>query len=682
MMKRRKVLTGASALAGAVITGCGGGEENVDAADAGADSISEIAYPITQYLLPENSHYQVEVVFGLPRAVTVYLNGPAGVYKLASKPQTGGHSHKMGFAKVRVPNHPNWNHRNISLVVLEEDGVTRGWTHNAGAKALVGTTSNHVEYKVYTNPSQFEWRFYSKDPSLTTSSKRLFCCVRFFKLPQAEFYDVEKEFDSVEQYVKVIPNNASIDNLNGTVLEPSQHLLTTCKTDAHVSRAKKHGTTHRDTIALPDHQQPPGYRMLVPTLHHATPVLRKMLERVHLRHITALAKAQAVVSIGDPINYGADDNDVHNHLSNELLRLLGGESLIENMRKQREDLFLRAETLFGSMTEELSEFIKNKLADTATDEARTEARELIENAINDLDPGRTGGVSVKLTIAPQIGGSVTYPNWPIPGVALGVGLRASFPLFRVSVQAGKKFDASPVNYYVPGAKPVEFSIVPIIKLASAGSLLSIDLEVTINFVMAGGKLKMSSWIFDPVIDYDVRSILGRLAHRGFKEIASHSDNPLARIIAYDPVTPDDVMEAIMVDEFGFAGRCLDGVPEPLTPRVTHESLSETLKRTESLQRDDRTKVVELSPLRFKFAHRDLGVVPFTADTPFWSRHQGNRGYCPGVKILYGPTIRTPAPAIPGAVKTTGFFRFVAVLDISWVRGDEAFLLAENLMAGN
>ena len=117
-MKRRKILTGAGALVGVALTGCGGGSEIAGTVGEIGSEIAAYSSTLPPTLLPQDGHYQIEVVFGLQRATDVYMSN-AGYVQLdaanlptnpfASKSITTGWSHRVGFAKLRVTNEPQKN---------------------------------------------------------------------------------------------------------------------------------------------------------------------------------------------------------------------------------------------------------------------------------------------------------------------------------------------------------------------------------------------------------------------------------------------------------------------------------------------------------------------------------------------------------------------------------------------
>lgn len=698
-MKRRQILTAAGALAGVALTGCGGGE--IAGGDIGSEIAAFTTPPAT--LVPEDGHYQIEVVFGLQRAAAVHMtnNGDylaqdsnGNLIPLASKSITTGWTHRVGFAKLRVTNEPIRHFAALGLVVVEQtkkaDGTYNSWFHQCGHPVTDGTVwSTSVRYERDEANDAYIWEFLSADPSLSPTAKKMFCSVRMYRLPATELYDpVSAHFEpTADQYLRVIPNNAPIGNLGTASTLRSQHLPTVHSHPNHESAARKASNgTHQDSIVLQDPRQPDNFRMIVPTLYHATPALRPMLERVLHRHMDRLGAKQA---IGDPINYEGDHDEHTALLSNELLRLFGGESLIENMRSLRTKLFTEAEALFSSISGEVNAFCEGAFADKANQTLQDDANRMLQTAKSQI-PNATANetrwaFSMQETVAFQVSGTVVMKNWPLYGVDPGVAFRLSQPVFRggLTYGNGQNFET---DVYLPVLKPHEFSFVGILKLINAASLFSIDIEFTLNFQWAEDKYVMTSWVFDPVFDMDLRSIGGRLTDTGLRAMAkaTAADNPFAKILTYIPSELSVKYEVeVLARTYSNA---FDLIPLNELPEPLRYPLSESLKATGNLTNPTVTNVLEISPCRFKFAHRDLGT-KFTATTPRWVFGGAkSHGYCPSVKWIWGAIYRTstkmvPEVAIPGEVQIamSGYGRVVSVLDIGAVFGDQAFYKTVSLI---
>ncbi len=672
-MKRRQILTAAGALVGASLPGCGGGGET-----AGGEPSSEIAaWVIPATLVPENGHYQVEVVFGLQRGVGVWLTSGGrnvGFDQIASKSITTGWSHKVGFVKLRVTDEPQRDFQALGLYVNEHtkkaDGTYNNWYHQCGFQTDTLASSSNVKYTYYPESGQHEWNFYSADPGLSSSSKKLFCSVRMFKLP------IDQLYDFTGTYFRVIPNNAPIGNLGNLATIRSKHLETIFDIPSHESAARKTNGTHQDTIVLQDHQQPAGFRMLVPTLRHASTELRPMLERLLHRHLEALGKKQASVSPMD----GVEDKD-HSHLiSNELLRLLGGESLVENMRNYREKMFAEVQSIFGSVTPDFAQHCQVNLSNVATPEMKAETTQMLVDAMNATAPDgnvQPHGYSFMNTISLQAQGSVTVSNWPFLGCDAGGGVRFVIPLFRTSTsrakQAGVTTVHTPDNYnLVSAGNSTQYSAVGVIKLINAGSLLSIDIEFTINFSRIEGNVIVQSMVFDPVIDFDLRNLFGRLSQTAFKATAGALiDRSFAVMLNYTANTFN--IGPLLLAQTGTAMLGMGGLPSSGFPEQYIKPLLDSLNATKDTRSDILFNVFEVSPLRFKFAHRDLGIVPFDANTPSWVWGANRHGWCPGVKSVFGYGFRV------SGLLLDYYFRVVNTLDLGLVMGNEDFFEAQGLI---
>ncbi len=718
-MKRRQILTAAGALAGVALTGCGGGSET-----AGGDIGSEIAGYTTPppTLVPQDGHYQIEVVFGLQRSAGVILTSAGNyipdpvtglVQAFASKSITTGWTHRVGFAKLRVTNEPQKNFEALGLVVTEQtknaDGTYNTWWHQCGrpmnASGTVWSTS--VKYEYDAGNDAYIWDFFSADPSLSSTAKKLFCSVRMYRLPPTELYDpVSDHFDSTNLYFKVIPNNAPIGNLGTLATTRSQHLPTTLSYPNHESAVRKNANgAHNDTIVLQDPRQPTNFKMLVPTLHHATPTLRPMLERLLNRHVKRLMDYNAS-SLGDPINYEGHP-DHHNLLQNELLRLLGGESLIQHMNALKVEIEAPAGPIFAGMGGAMGDYIRDNLQSYLTDDLQLEANRVLQQAINTqpIPSERAGGFIRSNQIALQFNMTAIGKLWPEPTVwAPGLAFRVSFPLWQRLRGNGTDENGQPAaelnsEYHIRqvGRDKFKFSVVGIAKLVNAGPLLAIDVEYTVNFSVLNGNVMVESMVLDPVIDVDGKDVLARMAKWGLKWLAKGRESGIGELIRQSP-------ELTYAYENGLASMVnagLQGGLAPLGALAPGVGLAFPVKEVvdagidwyvDNVANDfpvDNFNVYEGSFARVKWLHPDLGVVPQTASTALW-REAGPKlcGWTPGGKWIFGfgkklgpfKYVKVVSIDPPQGIEyqLSGYVRLVNVYDISYVHGKTAFFTASGL----
>jgi hypothetical protein len=682
-MKRRKVLTAAGAVAGATLAGCGGGGETGSeiGGEIAADVSSTSGYPVPYWLVPTNDHYQVEVVFGLPRKIEVHLLSNSIRKLIHSKPVTGASSHKVGFAKLRVVNEPGASCSLIRLDVTEfwtdASGAAQSYVHRAGQLAPTNGTRNerNIKHTYFPENDEYEWQFFSADPALAVGQKRMFCRVSFFRKPLEERY----AFASPE-YIRLIPNNAPLQNTQGAgVGSRQQHLLTDHDLgDNYHSRARKDpaGNTHRDTILIPDRRQVPGYFMLVPTLHHATPALRTVLEPFLHRHLRELGKRHG--ELFPPMN-GVEDTNQSNFLSNELLRLVGGETLIEQMMYYRKEVFEKAESLFASAGQAIETFCENNFAYICTPELKAEANRLLLQAESAMDSGfdTSAARNVMNTVAIQIGGSSTVPDYPFLGCNFGMGFRLSFPLFRCGVAWARKNGARtryPYKSHLIGRDNFSMQAVLIVKLFNFASLLSIDLEITFNLGFEGGNPHLQSVVIDPVLDADCRKILGRLSTEAVKNFGGLLlDKAFVEMLTYTVELAGVVDQMITPAAEALRRAAVTPVRENLAAEYA-QGLYNALQETASAPLDPNVNTFELSACRFKFAHRDLAA-GLTVNSPFWSLGESLHGWCPAAKSIAGIAKKGSNVAEGSNV----YVRLVNVFDLGGVHGNAAFMAAQGLV---
>jgi hypothetical protein len=536
--RRNVLLGGAGAAAAGLLGACGGGDELDGDLPQYTEIRSEVAaYTLPSYLLPSRGVYQVEVVFATQDQVTVDISDGIDTFvrrvkRIATKARREGLHHIIHYAAFRIDSSVGRDLDAAKLFVTQttvnSSGVSKDYTTDigAGSGGATGTTQNEfVEMRYYSQTQQTEYRFYTKHPA---GNKSLICVVRFFL---KSGFDGQLNF-LPNQYVRTVANNASVPAITRTSgsFYKSQHLETPFSRPRFESQVLKDPKgTHRDTVVLPDQQRGDGQYMLIPTLHHASLELQPFVTETLKRHAAALGKSLASAQ---PLD-GEEDVNQSNFLHNEILRLAGGESLIENLNKKRNDLFHSVEGLFRNLGTGMAGFLESHVAKIPiSKEFEEEADRLLQEAESThTGDARIGGFSFANSIAVQLSASLVDKNFPIPGLAPGGAIRISFPLrLRAMVRGKNVRNVSRWRISASGRTTYKFSLVFILKLASLGPA-SIDIEFTLNFAVNKHNVMIESMVFDPVFDVDTRGFLSQVWARLLSEAAKATSSDLGQILS-------------------------------------------------------------------------------------------------------------------------------------------------------
>jgi hypothetical protein len=691
MPRRNVLLGGAGATATVLLGACGGGDELDGSLPQYTEIRSEVAaYILPKLLLPVGGRYQVEVVFATQDQVSVAINdGVDGNIRkekvIATKARREGLHHIINYAAYKIDGFAGRDLTaamlRVTQITVNSAGTSTIWTTVVGAGSGATTEtyqSEFVERRVYADSSQIEYRFYTKHPA---GNKGLICVVRFF-LRGTE--DAHLTFAPGE-YVRTVANNASvaaITRTSGTLLR-SAYMSTTFSRPKFESQALKDPKgTHSDTIVLTDRQRGDGQYMLVPTLHHASSALRPFIAATLRRSLTHLGKSLATTQ---PLD-GEEDVNQSNFLHNELMRLVGGESLIENMQKKRDDFVAKVDTLFGNMGSAMANFIKTSVSDELSPEVEAEATRLLAEAESAYSGDtRFGGILFANTIALQVAASLQAKNYPLPGLAAGVGLRFSIPLVIRTVVNGKNFPRKLTRWRINAdlRSTFKFSVVFIVKFISEGAL-AVDLEITLNFAVNGTHVMIESMVFDPVIDVDTRDYLSAMWTRLLNAAANAASSDLGSLIKH--AQNFEKLAEILTNDAERSAQALapvrnlaSGALPEYPQHVLSRTVTEFTKKTEKY----RFEVLEGSFFRLKWMHKNIGTPP-SATIPLWLA--GAFGYNPGAKKILGIGPRlsipvTPQPVAPSEpdVVVSGYGRVAYIADFGIVHGTNEFLTHSGLV---
>ncbi|MDO8248222.1 MAG: hypothetical protein Q7T78_00685 [Rhodoferax sp.] len=674
-MKRRKILTSAGALAGAALTGCGGGGED---GPLGGDPSSQIAaYTVPAALVPANGQYQVEVVFNTTRAISVTLTINNTVYTIASKTTTTGTSHRIGFATCRFNTDTASSTYNWGKLTVQ-DGLNATIVGNNTAQ-----TTNYAQYTAITTEveKEYEWNFYSK-----TNLAHL-CSVRFFTIPT-------NELDTYASgvYAKVIANTSTHTNDGGLTKVLPIHHATTLQIVDHQAAVIKDATNKKDTICLPNNRRP-GHDELVPSYMAASAAERAVLKRRMMRHVDRHAKAVRASHVLD----STDDHNISSMLGNEIVRVFGGASFIDHLNSTRDNIVTSITNNLDQMGREFYDFCTLRLPTLSSPEMITSTRNLMNGAENgEVSSNAAGGVGASTSL--QCSLSITAANYPWPGINLGGGVRVSLGLARESYKWVAGVGSAPDTYDISqvGDKGVKLGFTFIVKgfnssefkLGTFNSGLAMDIEVTANFTVKDGAWRLDVIQFDPVIDLDTRTWLGAMVSRGLARMLASTVNGLQAIaalpIAMNAALPP-YMSGLNTKMGTFAGQMFSsgaqlvnaGIKDYMIPML--QTMRDKLDGTGAGTRTWAT--FELSALRFCIPNSDVNDPAITFRGGF---RYGGIGWQPGAKYIVGfginPNYTTPyyppgTVVPPGTPSISAFMRVVTVMDIFVMYGTSTYTRA-------
>ncbi|MDO8439802.1 MAG: hypothetical protein Q7S97_01095 [Polaromonas sp.] len=670
-MKRRKVLTSASVLAGAALTGCGGGGED---GALGGDPSSQIgAYTIPRYLVPNNGQYQIEVVFATTRKVSVaFINSATfpdnrGYW---SKDVTTSSSHQVGFALWRCNLGVDVKYTDWRLQVVEG---SNGSTTHAGTSNT--TPDNFRQYQTFTDgDTEYEWNFYSRiDQALLLS-------VRFFPIPSDETINF-----NTGEYVRVISNTATHTNQGTLTRYLPKHHATPHQITDHEAACIEDASTNKDTICLPNNRRA-GHNELVPSYLAASAAEKPLLRRRLLRHVDRFTKATRSSHVMD----SPDDQEVHNLLGNELVRVLGGKSLIDHLNNVRDNVRTSIQNNMDQMGAAFHTFCSNNLPALSSQAMIDQTRKLLDDEVDNGEGASdmAGGCGVSTSL--QFGFSMTETTlWP--GISVGGGVRVSIGLARASRKWYDRTVAAVETYNLTqhATKGTKLGFTFILKGFDGSNLsikgVSADIEVTLNMTIIDGVHRLDLIQFDPVLDLDTRTWLGKMVAKGLARllapvVGGTQTTPVLQGMSYG-VSPfaTDLGPAIGV----FAGKLASsvggfvnaGVKGYLNPLLQY--VRDTL---DDAGADTRTwGTAEFSPLRIIIPNSDAN----NPDIDFRGGFRyGSVGWQPGVKYIAGfgiapsynvPYVAPGQPKPPGTVTYSGFARVVAVADLYVAYGPDNFV---------
>jgi hypothetical protein len=662
-MKRRKVLTSASVLAGAALTGCGGGGE--DGALGGDPSSQIAATAVPAALVPNNGQYQVEIVFHTARALKVELIcGNSSRITVGEKAATSGTSHKVGFSLLRCNNNNDFSPNTYLVLVITDGGVV---TSIGGGRGNIWNGTKYIfDYNAYTGlpEKEYEWNCYSK------SDSTLLCSARFFTVPSDETV-----LFPYGDYCRPIVNSPTHANGGGlTKLLPKLH-TTSFQVPNHECAVLHDETNNCDTICLPNIRRE-GHDELVPSYLSASSSLQPLLKRRLLRHIDRYGRAVRAKYVMDT----TDDSDVHHLLGNELVRVLGGKSLIDHLDHVRDNVRTSIQNNMQQMGTSFHTFCSNHLPALSSQAMIDQTRKLLDDEVDNGEGGSNmaGGCGVSTVV--QIGFSMAEKTlWP--GIVVGPGMRLTFGLVRAS---RKWYDAtiagvSTYNLAQIGTKGLKYGLTFIMKGFNGTELnikgVSADIEVTLNMSVINGHHRLDLIQFDPVFDLDTRTWLGEMAAKGMERLLAPLVNgtQATQVLQGMDFAVPSSLTGLSPQMGEFAGKLLSstagfvstGFKDYLNPflksmRDKFQSISGAEPRTWA--------VAEFSPLRFVVVNSDVENPDIAFRGGF---RYGGVGWQPGVKFIAG--VGAMYESKVETVTYTGFGRVVAVADLYGAYGPDGFI---------
>lgn len=697
-MKRRNLLTAAGAMAGVSLAGCGGGGDEAEseiASEIGSDmeeigsDLGEteldpifdplavpdgmnVVAPVPAYLVPANGHYQIEVSFRTTRQMVVYMRHESKWVTLAWKPVTTGSSHKLGYAVWRTGLYYGLDRRNFYLLVRESSDLD----------VYAGNGTTLAEWKRYVHKTdggvdEYEWSFYSRKDRMPTVT------VRFFPLPADELV---RDFGAGE-YVRPILNTAV--DANKTPLHVVHFPKSLTTSSRHLSHeAAVIPSTLRDTICLPSGTATANHDELVPCYLGASKSEKPLLKRRMLRHIHRFAKTAR--DGGHQLDSTDDFNSSH-MIGNEILRLLGGKSLIDHAVSTRSGVMNSIRDNFEQMSPGFQTFCTNWLPTLSSDEMVAGARTLRDQAAKPNGKAAGGlGVSVLLQASVATGETAIWP-----GVS-GYGGRISLGLCRASKNWAAGGASTSNEYTIKNIRDYGTKLGFTIILKGFGGQqlkivgyniadnFTVDTELTCNFTILNNVWRIDLMQFDIVVDVDTRAFLGKLANKAFAHLMSpyvggtEAVAALPAALSFAPpgwlsvgAAEADFCRAFAQNTAQVVADGVKAVIKPLVAKAADE-FSTNVRFTWGVQ--------EWSPLRFVMPNADLGNgAPFAGGF----RYAGT-GWQPGCKYIAGIgfggkyTVPYFPPGLPVPVGTPyidGYVRNVVLTDAYALFGSADFIKA-------
>ncbi len=622
-MKRRKILTGASALAGAVLTGCGGGDGNsetgnvlsstkavgegnsetgnapsgIEVEGSSQSKVSAAANPAT--LVPVGTKMaRLEVAFTTRRKVTVTLyNTYTGIgIKAGEKVATSSATHALQFGTAFFTN-KSWAAGNLYLEVTSDTGE-------------IGK-----EYIAYTDPwAEHEWSYFYR-VNATAAWERI-ATVRFFP-SEAEI----ENFDFT-QHLKTYPNTATVQNRGN--LEMTRNEVMNGELDFPDRSARVISSTgQHDTLCLPDLRRAGAGNPfeLMPVLTVASGTLRRCIdERLKRQNISRSISIGAVrrrrLSDGKTDAYDSD----HNYLIDayhEVLTYVGGSQLMEFIKEKKREV----QTQFAAFTQynskPLENFARNNSSELYPETEMSAVRRTLKKVADQLPVVGAGGLSGSLNV--QIAGAFQFPLVPL--LWTGFGGRISIGVGRFSVGASADGNKVKTGWPVPDS-PFKVGLVFVLKGKSIGGTVDYDLEITGNFNFQYGKAQVANVQIDPVFDIDTREGVLELVRDMFRYILNYEPPGL-----------------VILDEAGLPVRNLRKYFESLNEQANQAANRDPLSVISGIAvvtdyvQVDITRLyatLEVSPLRIVFHNKRAADDKFSNEAPIWAT-----AWVPGVKYISG-----------------------------------------------
>jgi hypothetical protein len=672
-MKRRKILTSAGALAGAALTGCGGGGQNAAGEIVGEigseiESAIEAEYAplndasVPRGLVPANRNHQIEVTFYTTRAIEVHMESGKGESKLiAHKSVSGGKSHKLGMAVWRCNSGEGNDRTNFYLLVREQNGSTGGWHETFAGNS--NTSHNNYRYYAEHNDGEieYEWSFYSRRDGI------LIARVRFFPFP-----DGDQVSDwAYGEYIRPIENTAMRANkYGGDVRHPTLHEPAT----SHARHAGVIMNSLRDTILLPVPRGSDTHHELVPCYLGASAAEKPLLKRRLLRHLHQFSKSAHAA--GHRLD-STQGHHVHHMFGNEISRVLGGKGLSDHLKSTRDKVVNSIQNNFKQVGGEFEKFCKDHLPQLSSDGLEDGVRQLIAEYDNSNTSEMKLGAGLGVTVALQASATYAQKDFPWPGWNLGGGVRFSFGIAKASYKlqdnqiSTDRYTAAMIpqrglslaaTLIIKGLSGEDF------KIEGVETNFTLDIEVTVHMTVLNNVWRVDLIQIDPVLDLDSRW-MARLFEIGAAHLmgkTAPTDSSVPGGIEMTIISPAVIDSAASIP--AFLGPMLEGAAElpipgvePVVDLIADAALREGIFNSSFL-------ITEGSLLRVMLPNQDLGdpTIPFRG-----SFRLGSVGYQPGMKFIAGFGARKNVKI--GEAEAKSFVRVVAVVDSYVLLGSTAFV---------
>lgn len=614
-MKRRKILTGAGALAGAALTGCGGGDGNSETgnvlsgttaegevqAKIAADAAPATANPAT--LVPLGTRMaRVEVAFTTIRKVTVTLyNTYTGIgTKVGEKAATSSATHALHFGTAFFTN-SRWTAANLYLEVTSDTGE-------------IGK-----EYKAYTDPwAEHEWSYFYR-VNATAAWERI-ATIRFF--PSA----AEIENFDFSQHLKTYTNTAVVQNLGNLEMTRSEVMKGVLDFPDRSARIISSPENH-DTLCLPDLRRAGSDSPfeLLPLMTATSGTLRKCVEERLVRQnisrsasIGALRRRRLSDGTKDEFDY-----DQHYLIDayHELLAYVGGKQLMDFMVESRAKLLGQFAELSQSFTRPIYNFIKNSVSELISPAELEKTKRTLLEAAEKLPLDKlpaAGGLSGSFNL--QFSGGSQNFKWPQQ--LTGFGLRFSIGLARFSVGKTSGEPRVTTGWLLGSAGTSKGAIVGILKGRSAYGVVDYDIEVTCNLNFQGAKCQLANFQFDPVFDVDTRGYVFILVQNIYKYTlgAPAPDLSVLDEVELSPVYLDDDIESVRSAVEQAEAQDDLGMIEGMAAN-SNATQTDIIRRYQTF---------EASPLRLVFHNTRVAEAVFSTAWPILAV-----AYVPGFKMILG-----------------------------------------------